>query len=179
MKFFSRSFYPSTVPADSGEKTVPEYGLQLDIDGNERLVEIGRMPIYDIIQASAEGASIAHIITRWRAGDDSVLNAASGVYGDFTNLPSDLAESHQLIIKAQNTFNSLPLAVREQFAMNLSNFLHAVSLDPGLLSNPGSAPNHAPSSAPNPQSPTQSPTQSPAQTMVIDGITYQIKDGVS
>ena len=159
MSFFSRSFYPARTFTPSGGKTTAEFALELDEDGNEHLVICGERPIYDIIQASAEGASISHIITRWRAGDESVLNKSAGIYGDFTNIPDNLAASQQAIINAQNIFNSLPLSEREKYGMNLTTFLHSIVKAPAAQT-------------PEAQAPA---AQTPAETITVDGVTYSIK----
>lgn len=165
---FSRTSYPPRDFAPSGGKTTPEYGLELDSDGYEHLSIIGERPIYDIIQASAEGASIAHIITRWRSGDESVLNQAAGIYGDFSNLPDNLAESHQAIINAQNLFNSLPLSEREKFGMNLTTFLHSFA-SMGAVP-PAAQPVVEPAAQPSAQASATKP-----ETITVDGVQYSIK----
>ena len=164
MSFFNRSFPPERFFTPSGGKTTAEFALELDQDGNEHLVICGERPIYDIIQASAEGASISHIITRWRAGDESVLNKSFGIYGDFTNIPDNLAASQQAIINAQNIFNSLPLSEREKYGMNLTTFLHSIVKAPAAQT-------------PAAQTPAaQTPAaQTPAETITVDGVTYSIK----
>lgn len=167
MKFFNRTHYPATEPSCAGGKTTAEYGLELDADGNEHLKIIGERPIYEIIQAAAEGANISSIITRWRAGDTSVLDQAAGVYGDFTNIPDNLAESHRAIISAQNYFNSLPLSEREKYGMNLNIFLNSFV---DSLNNPivnSETPAAAAASAATPE------------TITVDGVTYSINKEVA
>lgn len=162
MKFFNRSCYPSVKFSPSGAKTVPEYGLERDFEGNQRLVVIGEKPVYEIIQASAEGAAISSIITRWRSGDDSVLHVSEGFFADITDFPSSLAESQNALIKAQNTFNSLPLEVRQHFGMNFSRFLNHVS-DPNF------------SFTSDVTSPSPS---SPPDVIEVDGVSYKINKEV-
>lgn len=153
MKFFDRSYKPPVKKSPSGGKTCPEFGLQFDIDGNEHLVVIGERPIYEIIQASAEGACIANVISRWRAGDTSVLERSEGFYGDFTDFPENLADCHQAVIKAQNIFNSLPLETREKYGMNFNAFLRGV--------------------ARGDFTPAPSPSE-PQETIMVDGRRYTI-----
>lgn len=130
------------------------------------MVISGFKPIYEIIQSSRDGACISSIITRWRAGDTSVLEKSSGVYGDFTNIPSNLAECHRAIIKAQNIFNSLPLSEREKYNMNLNTFLFETC---------NSFKNEPPLSTPS----VSSDPVPPPESITIDGRTYNImKDGV-
>lgn len=165
MKFFNRTHYPATEFACAGGKTTAEYGLELDADGNEHLKIIGERPIYEIIQAAAEGCNISSIITRWRAGDTSVLEQAAGVYGDFTNIPDNLAESHRAIISAQNYFNSLPLSEREKYGMNLNTFLGSFV---DSLNNP----------IVNSETPAAAPAATP-ETITVDGVTYSINKEVA
>ena len=170
MKFFNRSSYPTVKFSPSGSKVIEEYGLERDSEGNERLVVIGQKPIYEIIQASAEGAAISNIITRWRSGDDSVLHVSEGFYADITEIPSSLSEAHSALIKAQNTFNSLPLEVREQFGMNLGRFLSHVS-DPNFSFKPDPDPVSQPSS-----DPLIVPT--PPEFIEVSGVSYKINKEV-
>ena len=162
MRFFNRSFYSERQPSPSGSKEIPEYTLELTSEGVEKLVVCGFRPIYEIIQSSREGACISSIIARWRAGDTSVLQQSAGVYGDFTNIPDNLAECHRAIIKAQNVFNSLPLSERERYNMNLNTFL-AEAFNPM---------NHQTNVPVDPVSPAVS---SPPESITIDGRTYNIK----
>ena len=163
MKFFSRSNRPPLYTSTSGGKTTPKYGLELNNNGQEVLSIIGEEPIYEKIQASTVGTNISELILRWRAGDDSVLDQAHGVFGDFTDIPSDLASSQRAIMKVQSFFNSLPLSEREKYNMNFSAYLSDMVNQTSVPSAPA-----APAALAVPAAPAV-----PADTITVDGKTYK------
>lgn len=159
MKFFSRSDRPPLYSSTTGEKTTVKYGLEINSDGEEVLSIVGTEPIYEKIQANSIGTNISELILRWRAGDDSVLDQAHGVFGDFTDIPSDLASSQRAIMKVQSFFNSLPLSEREKYNMNFSSYLNDMV--------------HKFNSPAAPADPETPPTPgTPPSTITVDGKTY-------
>lgn len=126
-EFYSRTNMPTTIAQPKCEKIVPTYGEEIDKDGKVHVVETGKTNLYEKIQASKDETLVYNILDRFNAGDVSVLQKNQGYYGDFTDMPKTLAEAQQLLITAENYFNSLPLEVRKEFNHSFSEFLASAS----------------------------------------------------
>lgn len=100
----------------SGEKDRPNYKPRYNENGSYELVEDGVIHSYDDIQAWSPMCDMGQIIERYiRTGDTNLLQRRAAFYADVTNLPKNYAELHNILADADNVFNSLPVAIREQF----------------------------------------------------------------
>lgn len=99
------------------------YKLKVLPDGTTKLVEAGKENIQAYIQSFAESTDINTIMTRLANGDVSVLNKSVPQFGDFTGMPSTLAEFMQLEIDCKNLFDSLPIETKKLFDMDKNKFL--------------------------------------------------------
>ena len=127
MATFYSAYNPCpTIPQPKCKKIVNEYKKVVQSNGSIKAEIVGKTNIYEKIQASKESSLVYNILKRFEMGDVNVLNARAGQYGDFTEAPKSLAESQQLLIDAENYFNSLPLDVRKEFDHSLGNFLNSV-----------------------------------------------------
>lgn len=82
---------------------------------------------YKMIQASKNATDIAAIVKRAAAGDISVLNVHQGFYGDFSDVPDNLNDMHQLNIEAINSWSKLDPNIRKLFNNDYDQFAEAVS----------------------------------------------------
>lgn len=131
---YSRYNRPPTVPAPKCSKFQPTFGLEVNKKtGKTELVKTGETNFYDKIQAAKESTMIYNILDRFES-NMSADEAAEilceegkmtkqGNYGDFTELPTSLQEMQQLMIDAENHFNSLPLDERQKYNHNLGEYL--------------------------------------------------------
>lgn len=128
MEFYSRSNYPKTIPAPECSKFIDTFALEIDkTTGKKELKKSGKTNVYEKIQKSKDATLIYNIIERYQNGDISALEQKQGVYGDFTNLPTTLAEAQQILINAEKTFMSLPLEERQKYNHSVSEFLAEVT----------------------------------------------------
>lgn len=104
-----RSFSPA------GVKTRVEYQLEVEPDGNRKLVEAGVTDVYASIQSFKESCSIENIVKRALAGDPYALARNQGVYADVTLLPTDLISAHEAVKQAETIYKGLPATVRAEF----------------------------------------------------------------
>lgn len=104
----------------SGMKDI--FKMHVDEDGKRELKKNGEYNLYAEIQSYKDSVSIDYILTRFMNGDDSALSRAQGIYGDFTSMPTTLAELQQRVIDAEDLFNSLPLDIRAQYNHSASEF---------------------------------------------------------
>lgn len=106
---------PETKPVPTGTEFETEYNIELDRNGHKILIEAGKTNVYDLIQESYESTKIANIVQRATYGDPYVLQARNGQYIDITDMPTNLAEMQNLITKARNEFEKLPVEIKEKF----------------------------------------------------------------
>lgn len=123
MKFWNRSERPNTTPANPGTPEEPVYEMDIDLRGHKYLVKTGMTSTYDRIQESLEETKIENIIRRALGGDETALAVMHGSYIDVTDAPKTLAEMQQLVIRATNQFNELPLEIREKFNFDPGQFV--------------------------------------------------------
>ncbi len=112
----------------SGVKSAPGFGMKdtykmhVDADGKRELKKSGEYNLYADIQSYKDSVSIDYILSRFVNGDETALSRVQGIYGDFTNMPTTLAELQQRVIDAENLFISLPLDIRAQYNHSASEF---------------------------------------------------------
>lgn len=124
--FFSRSDRPPTKPAPIGDGTAPIFEERF-VDGVRTLVETGRQPLNEFVQASLEDTKIYNIISRYQRGDESALNKVVGQYMDVVGMPTNLAEAQNALINIERNFNKLPAELKEKFNNNVNEFVQVVS----------------------------------------------------
>ena len=119
----------------SGVKTVPgsgmkdTYKMHVDADGKRELKKSGEYNLYADIQSYKDSVSIDYILTRFINGDETALSRVQGIYGDFTQMPTTMAELQQRVIDAEHLFNNLPLDIREQYNFSASEFFAQLDSD--------------------------------------------------
>lgn len=91
-------------------------------DGTITLVVDGHVNTDEEIQSYAESVDIDVIISRYMNGDIEALNKHIGTYGDFTQMPKTYAEVLQMQIDARNTFDSLPIEIKQKFNNDPNEF---------------------------------------------------------
>lgn len=99
----------------SGTKYLNTYQEEISKKGNLHLVKTGQTNVYDKIQSDLEGTKIENILHQVAMGDLSVLNQRETLYVDATNMPKNLMEAQNIVIKAKAEFEQFPKEVREIF----------------------------------------------------------------
>lgn len=99
----------------SGEVEAPIYSPSVDNEGRITLEVTGTRNISEFINSFRDSCDINNIVARFNAGDASVLSRSQGAFFDATQLPHTYAEMLNTVINAEQTFNQLPLEVRERF----------------------------------------------------------------
>lgn len=123
MEIYSRFRARPMEAAPSGEKEEATFEMQIDEKGHKSIKKNGMTNIYEKIQASYEDTKIENIIARAMGGDSSGLMAHEGQYLDITNAPQTLAEAQQSIQAIKNTFDKLPISVREKYNMSIEKYI--------------------------------------------------------
>lgn len=107
---------------NSGSRKMPTYKMKVDENGVRTLRKVGEKDIYAEIQSYKDSTDINYILARFARGDVSALSKIQGIYGDFTDVPTSLAELSQRIIDAENIFYQLPLEKRAEFNHSANEF---------------------------------------------------------
>jgi len=123
---FSRFNRPETIKAPIGDGTAPLFEERI-VDGVRVLIECGRNPLNEFVQASLEETKIYNIINRYQRGDQAALNKVGGQFIDVVGMPTNLAEAQNALLSIERQFNSLPGEVKEKFGNNVNQFVQVVS----------------------------------------------------
>ena len=129
--FRKSSFEPilERVGSCVGTASKPSFKMKVNLNGRRSLVEDGVINTYEMIQSHKDSCDIEYIMTRFANGDTSVLSKAQGLYGDFSNIPTNLNELQQRVIDAEKLFYQLPVDTRERFEHNPSIFYSMIGSD--------------------------------------------------
>lgn len=119
----------SGVKTASGSGMKDTYKMHVDADGKRELKKSGEYNLYADIQSYKDSVSIDYILSRFINGDETALSRVQGIYGDFTQMPTTLAELQQRVIDAENLFNALPLDIRAQYNHSASEFFAQLDSD--------------------------------------------------
>lgn len=100
----------------SGSGYEKEYQEEIDKKtGQKKLVCIGKKDVYALIQTDLESTKIENILHKLAVGDLSVLRQASLTYVDEKDFPHSLMEAQNIVVKAKQEFEKMPLEVKKLF----------------------------------------------------------------
>lgn len=128
-KIFSRFRKRPTEPTPAGSREAVHYEIEVDETGHKILIEAGKENIYDKIQAPLESTKIENILRRAAGGDPEALAQTHGQYLDCTNMPTSIAQMQNMIIRATNEFQRLPLEIRKQYNMSPEQYIADIGSD--------------------------------------------------
>lgn len=121
-------FYSAFAPAPSVAEPQCPVELQ-DYEYNKstrQLVPTKKIEFYKEIQSYYESTRIDVKLKKYSMGDFSALGCPGGAYGDFTDIPTNLAQVLNAKETAQQSFFKLPSAVRELFNNDFTEFIKCV-----------------------------------------------------
>lgn len=99
------------------------YKMRLNEKGQQVLEKVSQYSLFDEIQSHLEETEIHALVERYQlTGDPSVLMKQPGQYGDFTALPTSLADVYRFVADANNFFEDLPVEVRREYNFSASEF---------------------------------------------------------
>lgn len=99
----------------AGTRYLNTYQEEIDKRGRKSLIKTGETNVYERIQVDLESTKIENILHQVAMGDLSVLNQRETLYVDATNMPKNLMEAQNIVIKAKAEFETFPKEVREIF----------------------------------------------------------------
>lgn len=110
----------------AGSRVRQHYQSRLDAKGNLVLIPDGEVNDYDAIQSHADSVDIHKILDRFAAGDVDVLSRMQGFYADFADVPSTYQEVLNAVIVGEETFNSLPVEIKDKFGHSFQRWMMAM-----------------------------------------------------
>lgn len=113
---------PVALPNEPGNRFEPEYKERYDDRGQPYLEKVGEVDTYEKIQSYKDECDVMAILSRYAAGDESVL-AKPGWYIDTSRLPQTYTEYMNMMNEKREEFNQLPLSIRQAFGMNFENWI--------------------------------------------------------
>lgn len=114
---------PNKFVTCSGSRFHPLYGSKVTPKGDIILEEKGKEDLQAYINSFAESCDMSFILHQLSLGNTAVLERKQMMFGDFTDMPSNLAEMQQIFIDGEAAFNELPLETRREFDNNFRNWL--------------------------------------------------------
>lgn len=113
---------PLALPNEPGNRFEPEYKERYDDRGQPYLEKVGEVDTYEKIQSYKDECDVMAILSRYAAGDESVL-AKPGWYIDTSKLPQTYTEYMNMMNEKREQFNQLPISVRQAFGMNFESWM--------------------------------------------------------
>lgn len=99
------------------------FTIACDERGNKHLEYVETIDRYAVIQSFKDECDISNIVNRVTiTGDVSLLQRRPSMYGDFTDLPSDLHSLEMVMKNAEAAFASMPAGKFASFAEFLDAF---------------------------------------------------------
>ncbi|MCI9476501.1 MAG: hypothetical protein HFE71_08540 [Emergencia sp.] len=117
------------ITSSVGSSMQPSYKMTVEKDGQRVLKHVGETDLYAEIQSHKDSCDINYILQRFAQGDQTALSKIQGVYGDFTQMPTTLAELQQRVVDAESLFYNLPVDVRAEFNHSPSEFYAQIGTD--------------------------------------------------
>lgn len=114
-EYFTIDNLPKRRPTPSGDEFLNLYQEEIIKDGTKQLVAIGKKNVYDMIQEDLESTKIENILKSVAMGDLSMLRSQEPIYIDATTMPKNLMEASNIVLKAKQEFEKLPMEVKQKF----------------------------------------------------------------
>lgn len=124
MKFRTAFERGETTYTERGSEILPTYEYRIDKKtGKRKTVQVGETNIYEKIQASLESTKLENIVKRCTNGDLSVLSVRDGSYIDITEIPTNMMDLQNLILKTKQEFDKLPAEIRAKFDYSAEKYV--------------------------------------------------------
>lgn len=104
--------FPASCP---GDRIKVKYSPVVNDNGTIDLIPAGKQDLQELYNSQAAGCDMHLIVSRYLAGDTSVLERVQGFYGDVSQLPRNNAELLQRVIDGERMFDQLPKDVKAAF----------------------------------------------------------------
>lgn len=107
-------------PMPNGTRLEPVYIMEYDKNGHKHLIENGYTDTQEVIQANLESTKIENIIRR--CTDPSLLQAKISQFIDATQIPKNLYEIQNIILRVKDEFAKMPAEIRAKFGNSADQY---------------------------------------------------------
>lgn len=125
-KFYTKYNKPAGTKSPAGEIMRTLYSSRFDKNGNVEIYEIGKQNVYEYIQSHAESVDINVILAKFAAGDTKVLQKVESRYIDTIGLPTTYAEMLNVVIGAEQHFDSLSADEKSKYGNSFERYLSSL-----------------------------------------------------
>ena len=116
MRFYTAyGNHPVLPPNNAGKEYENDYKERINEDGYLSLEKVGETNVYAKIQTDLESTKIENILHAVAMGDLRALQKREAMFMDCTEMPKNLMEAQNIVLKAKQEFYELPLEVRKEF----------------------------------------------------------------
>lgn len=126
MKFYTATNRPKRIPTPAGDAYLEIFQEEIIKDGKKELVCIGKTNIWEKIQEDKEKTEIQNVLQAVAIGDLSVLKKQEPQYIDATTLPKNLMEANNIVLKAKQEFEKMPLEIKEKFDHSAEVYVNTI-----------------------------------------------------
>lgn len=127
---FRTQFQRTRSLANPGSPIKTNYSLRIDKFGKHYLEASGFTNTFEFIQSFHDSTEVHKLIEKYSMlGDPSLFQNRSGSYGDFTNLPTTLADVYRSVAEANDFFKSLPIEIKREFNHSPSEFFASIGTE--------------------------------------------------
>lgn len=114
-----------TTESPLGSEFAPIYSYRIDKKTGKKILEkTGETNLYEKIQASHEGTKLENIIKKVTVtGDLTPLNIREGTYIDISDVPTNLIEIQNTMLKAKDQFYQLDAETRAKFDNSVEKYI--------------------------------------------------------
>lgn len=123
MEFKTKYDDHARVNCNLGSRTKDVLTPRFDAKGNYTLVKVGVKNLYEEIQSHADSCDIHLIMERFASGEVDILSKVQGFYADFADMPSTYQEILNAVIAGEQTFNGLPVEIKDKFGHSFQRWL--------------------------------------------------------
>lgn len=120
---------PPSEPTPCGTKYIDTYQEKYNKEGELELVVTGKTNVYEMIQSNVESTKIENLLHAVAMGDINAMKQRDATYMDATNMPRDLMEMQNLVIKAKREFEEYPAEVKELFNNSADQYVMSMGTD--------------------------------------------------
>ncbi|CAJ0600740.1 unnamed protein product, partial [Cylicocyclus nassatus] len=120
---------PAFFVSNPGDRFAPVYSSAVRADGTISVVQSDSIDLQAKYNSLRSTTDMSYILARLKLGDQSVLNVKHGTFGDFSAMPTNMAEYLQLAIDGEMVFNRLPKDTRAKFDFDLNKWLSSIGTD--------------------------------------------------
>ena len=106
---------PEKYYSEHGSPIKDVYTSRYDDKGEIIVEKTSETDFQAYIESFAESSSLEYLISKYEMGDPEALNQVKGSYFDASNMPTSYAELFNMVNEAQDTFESLPVDIKDLY----------------------------------------------------------------